>query len=296
MLAIRTILHPTDFSEHAARAFKLACTLAREHGARLIVLHVATSPPIVLPDGVVSDYNVDDYLAGLRAELKRVQASDSAIGVEHRLEQGDPATEIIRVATDVNADCIVVGSHGRTGLLRLLLGSVAEQVMRKAPCPVLTVKADRSGPEIRHVLHPTDFSERSRFAFDFACSLARDYRAQLIVLHVMPVPLVQEKRDYREEMSGLLDRMEAPDPRVRVERRLEQGDPAPQILRVAEETGSDLIVMGTHGRTALSRLTMGSVAEEVVRQAHCAVMTLKVPFSEGVPVTKESPQAVEAAV
>ena len=152
---------------------------------------------------------------------------------------------------------------------------------------------------IQTILHPTDFSERSGYAFQLACSLARDRGARVIVLHVMPVPLVQEKRLYREEMTGELNRLGAPDARVRVEHRLEEGDAATQILRVAQATGCDLIVMGTHGRTGLGRLLMGSVAEQVLRMASCPVLTVRAPFppSElaGVPATEEAERTVEAA-
>ena len=131
---------------------------------------------------------------------------------------------------------------------------------------------------IETILHPTDFSERSGHALQLACSLARDHGARLIVLHVMPVPLVQEKRLYREEMTSELNRLGASDAQVRVEHRLEEGDAATQILRVAQETGCDLIVLGTHGRTGLGWLLMGSVAEQVVRKAACPVLTVKVPL------------------
>jgi nucleotide-binding universal stress UspA family protein len=133
---------------------------------------------------------------------------------------------------------------------------------------------------VQTILHPTDFSERSGYAFQLACSLARDRGARLVVLHVMPVPLAQEKRLYREEMEGELNRLGAPDPGVRVERRLEEGDPAAQILRVAEETGCELIAMGSHGRTGLGRLLTGSVAEQVMRRAPCPVLTVKAPFPQ----------------
>ena len=148
------------------------------------------------------------------------------------------------------------------------------------------------------ILHPTDFSERSGYAFQLACSLARDRGARLIVLHVMPVPLVQEKRFYQEEMSAELNRLRAPDSQIQVEHRLEQGDPATQILRIAQETGCDLVVMGTHGRTGLDRLLMGSVAEEVVRRAACPVVTVKAPFpqlpSVAAPILEETEATVQA--
>lgn len=130
---------------------------------------------------------------------------------------------------------------------------------------------------IRIVLHPTDFSTPSDYALRLACSLARDRDARLIVLHVVATSLAAEKRGFGEELQDELTRMEIPDPQFRVERRLEEGEPVTEILRVAGETNCDLIVMGTHGRTGLGRLLMGSVAEQVVRKAPCPVLTVKMP-------------------
>jgi nucleotide-binding universal stress UspA family protein len=149
---------------------------------------------------------------------------------------------------------------------------------------------------IQTIIHPTDFSARSSYAFQVACSLARDHGARLIVLHVMPVPLVQEKRLYREEMAEELNRLGTPDAQVRVEHRLEEGDAATQILQVAQETSCDLIVLGTHGRTGLRRLLMGSVAEEVLRMASCPVLTVRAPFPPSEPASGPAPEEAERAV
>ena len=143
---------------------------------------------------------------------------------------------------------------------------------------------------IRTILYPADFSEQSGHAFQFACSLARDYRARLIVLHVLelpvltysgvmtppppPLPSTEELDAVREQ----LHRIKPPDPAACVEYLLEQGDPATIVLEVAQERQCDLIGMGTHGRTGLGRLLMGSVAEQVVRQASCPVLTVKMPW------------------
>jgi nucleotide-binding universal stress UspA family protein len=137
---IRTILHPTDFSERSGYAFQLACALARDYGARLIVLHVA-EPPVIPYGGVMTPPPPPrDSWRALEEQLHRIQAPEPTVHVEHRLEEGGPVAEILRVARETTADLIVMGTHGRTGLGRLLMGSVAEQVVRKAPCPVLTVK------------------------------------------------------------------------------------------------------------------------------------------------------------
>jgi nucleotide-binding universal stress UspA family protein len=144
MLAIRTVLHPTDFSERSEFAFRLACSLARDYGGRLIVLHVAEPPMAVAGEGVLMLPPAFD-LEPLRERLQQLRPGDPKVPVEHRLIQGDAATEILRVAEETKCDVIVLGTHGRTGLGRLLLGSVAEQVLRRAPCPVVTVKTPLPG-------------------------------------------------------------------------------------------------------------------------------------------------------
>jgi nucleotide-binding universal stress UspA family protein len=139
MLAIRTVLHPTDFSQYSEFAFRLACSLARDYGARLMVLHVAAPPMAVAGQGVMM-FPPEDDLAPLREKLRQLRPRDLKVQVEQRLLEGDAATEILRLAEETKCDVIVIGTHGRTGLARLLMGSVAEQVVRRAPCPVVTVK------------------------------------------------------------------------------------------------------------------------------------------------------------
>jgi nucleotide-binding universal stress UspA family protein len=141
MLNIRAILVAADFSGCSEDAFRVARALAHDHGARLIVLHVATPPPLVTPGELQRALQrADGYRAELEGRLRSVYAADSHVEVEYRVQDGDPATEILGVAREARCDLIAMGTHGRTGLGRLLMGSVAEQVVRKASCPVLTVK------------------------------------------------------------------------------------------------------------------------------------------------------------
>jgi nucleotide-binding universal stress UspA family protein len=141
MLPIKTILHPTDFSELAGYGFQLACALARDYEARLIVCHVYQPPPVVYGEFGMAPPPPNDAPDSLRDRLGRVRPAGEEVDVQHYLLEGDAADEIVGLANDSQCDLIVMGTHGRTGLGRLLMGSVAEQVMRKAPCPVLTVKA-----------------------------------------------------------------------------------------------------------------------------------------------------------
>ncbi len=139
MLSLHTILHPTDFSERSEFAFRLACALARDHNAQLVVLHVASMPVLIYAEGA-APANAEEYQEKLMDKLLELRPPDADIQVSHRLEEGNPASEILRLADLTQADLIVMGTHGRRGLKRLLMGSVAEQVMRQASCPVLTVK------------------------------------------------------------------------------------------------------------------------------------------------------------
>lgn len=133
------------------------------------------------------------------------------------------------------------------------------------------------------VLYPTDFSENSEFAFRVACALARDYKARLVLLHVIPPPMViyaggpvpAETWPNVEEVTEKLRQLEGRSHHVRVESQVMEGDPVDMIVRAAEETGSDVIVMGTLGRTGLGRLLLGSVAESVIRKAPCPVLSAK---------------------
>jgi len=139
MLPIHTILFPTDFSESAQQAFPLVCSLARDCGARIVVLHVM--PPPLGHEELEARHRPEEYYGGARHALHQMQAPDQNVRVEHRLEEGDATARILSVAEEIDAGLIAMGTHGRTGLGRLLLGSVAEHVLRKASCPVLTVRA-----------------------------------------------------------------------------------------------------------------------------------------------------------
>jgi len=139
MLQINTILHPTDFSERSQPALDVARAMARDHGARLVVVHVA--PLGVTADGgLVVPVDPAYYRAELEEMCKKLEGPDLKQPVEARLRQGDAASETLQEAEDRGCSLIVMGSHGRTGLARLLMGSVAEAVMRRARCPVLVVK------------------------------------------------------------------------------------------------------------------------------------------------------------
>jgi nucleotide-binding universal stress UspA family protein len=139
-MKIQTILYPTDFSECSQKALQVAFSLARDYKARLVVLHVATPPPfITYGEFEKALHETGAYRNQLEDMLRECQLPDC--NAEFRLEEGDPAAEILNVAAAIPCDVIVMGMHGRTGLKRLLMGSVSERVVRQSVCPVLTISA-----------------------------------------------------------------------------------------------------------------------------------------------------------
>jgi nucleotide-binding universal stress UspA family protein len=293
MSTFRTILFAADFSPASQAAFHVACALADPGGGRLLVLHVVGQTPVVEQDvafgeqGMLIPLPVDGtHREALRERLRALYAPDRPLEIEYRVAEGITAEEILRAAGETGADLIALGTHGRTGLGRLLTGSVAEAVLRRATCPVLALRTPE-GParQTRVILHPADFSAAARTALGVARTLARDLGARLVVLHVAPIQVLPgegivlpfDPRPVQAELELIRDRLDGPDLKYPVETRWRQGDAAPQILQAAEEAGADLIVLGTHGRTGLSRLLVGSVTEAVLRGSRCPVLAVKTP-------------------
>ncbi len=139
MLPLGTVLHPTDFSENSEYAFRVACGLARDYKARLVLLHVM-APPMVIYAGGPVPAETWPSMDEVQEKIRELQGQAHDVRVETQVMEGDPVDMILRAAEETDCDVIVMGTHGRTGLGRLLMGSVAEAVIRKAPCPVLSVK------------------------------------------------------------------------------------------------------------------------------------------------------------
>ena len=142
MLRIRNVLTPFDFSESSAGALKLAAALADDYGARLTLLHVAAAPPVGMIGEIPVAMSANES-AEMRRRLREIEVEPAAVAVDRVLVEGDPATEILAAAERIGADLIVLGTHGRTGISRLLMGSVAENVVRRATVPVMLAKAPR---------------------------------------------------------------------------------------------------------------------------------------------------------
>jgi nucleotide-binding universal stress UspA family protein len=295
MKPFRTVLFAADFSENSKEAFSVACSLAREDKTRLFVLTVA-DPDWVGEETLFFVQGSEQYYKKACDEERRNMLEDKLrneylpaqpIDVEYGVRRGEITDEIIATASEIGADLIVMGTHGRTGMSWMISGSVATAVLRKAPCSVLALRSSvhmRNKEEgARVILHPTDFSESSRAALEVARSLARDHGARLVILHVTAPAILMDgtvageidPSTLRAALEDLRARLDGPDLKFPIETRLVLGSDREEILRTAEEIGVDMIVMGTHGRTALGRLLMGSVAESVLPRAACPVMVVK---------------------
>jgi nucleotide-binding universal stress UspA family protein len=293
------ILCPVDFSETSRHAVDQVTVVAGYYKSRITALHVLT--PLTL---TVSGVATSTEEAGEVDRLRRLTAEEFAaatskgIGLDVLVHVGQPASVILDRATGLPADLIVMGTHGTNGFQHLVLGSVTEKVLRRAPCPVLTVppraRATSQLP-FKRLLCAVDFSDASLDAVQSALSLAQEAGAGLTLLNVLewpweepPPPHIEELpveqglalaefRRYSEESARKRLESLVPDKVLasRVATRLRNGKPHVQILQVASEEQTDLIVIGVRGRNPLDLALFGSTTNQVVRRATCPVLTLR---------------------
>ena len=293
MLAINKILFPTDLSACAESAFQHAAFLAEWHDAELLILNVAGRHMYdyraMREDFPFSDDALASMLTAAQDGEQHLPELASLKIRQEQLEKASASMSILEYADANDADLIVMGTHGRSGTDRLLMGSVAEEVVRKAKCPVLTIRADGSvapGQAVRRILVPLDFSELSEQALLHAKELALTYGARLDLLHVVeevtlpnaygvePVNIVVPEVVENSEryLADLAERVLGHE---HIVAHVITGYAVSTILDFAGRNEIDLMVIATHGRTGLERWMMGSVAERVVRRAPCPVFTVK---------------------
>lgn len=295
MAFFKSILIAADFSENSRDAFRVACSLARSGETRLQILHVSeqafvAEDPVYFGQQAVHFTPVpkdQTFYAEVNEKLRQFYIPDRPLEMEYHTRDGLPVDVILDTARENGCNLIVLGTHGRTGLSRLLAGSVAEGVLRGANCAVLALHSPDAGKSpslgIRSILAPIDFSERSRSAAHVARALAAQIDARLVLVHVAPTEVVAgtevmipvDLQACRESLEALRKELDSPDLKSSVEVMLRQGIANEEILDVADSVKSGLIVMGTHGRTGLPRLLMGSVTEAVLRGSRCPVLAVK---------------------
>jgi nucleotide-binding universal stress UspA family protein len=291
---IKNILCPVDRSPSSLQAFSYAIALARWQGARLTLLEVIEAAAPTAGRRVPEDDSVPyDTRAALERDLRRVltarRASDVRVKIVMR--EGSVVREILAQAKASRADLVVIGSHGRGGVQRLVLGSVAEKVLRLATCPVLTVRSGvsvtrRSRSLFGTILCATDFSAAANRGVAYAKRLAKEANAKLVVMHAVEWPFgdavasdaVQEFRQSvessaRDELVRLLPRSGADGPGAQAVVAL--GKASAAIVKLARARSVDLIVMGVSGRGAIDVALLGSTTHHVIREGTWPVLTVR---------------------
>ena len=289
-LTLKNILLLTDFSEPSELAVPFAVAVAREYASKVYAMHVLTPIPLVyaapesaaaaieaLEEGAQEGMQrVDAQLAGVPHETMLVRAESVWSPVEHELDESE-------------IDLVILGTHGRTGATKLLLGSVAEEIFRQASVPVLTIgpsvrKGIHSGGQFRRVLFATDFTKEAQAAAPYAISMAEENQARLLLLHVMRDPdLNTRKRTEEDSVANVMHQLYELVPAeaelwCRPEATVRFGNPAARILEAATELEADLIVLGVRdaaGHLGAATHLERTTAHKVVAHALCPVLTVR---------------------
>ena len=293
-LKIKQILCPIDFSEFSLSAYRHSLSLAEHYQAKLVAQHIVELWRYPAGDFAASAGVYEEYSQALRESGKKQlqefveNHTHDEIQPERVVQIGVAADSILSFAQLQNADVIVMGTHGRRGFDRLMLGSVTDRVMRRAPCPVLAVSKPShdsvaAGKERGHVHHLSrilfcaDFSENSERALKYAISVAAEYNAELTLLHVLEgVPGPAQTEEAMAAAAERLDKLIPAEGRktLKIKTAVRMGKPYAQIIQLAQETQIDLVTMGVRGRGALDVAVFGSATYRVLQLGSCPVLAV----------------------
>lgn len=288
VVGFKNILFATDFSLAATQAVPYIKKIAKHFDADLVALHVR--PPVVTPVTELGPWPADTTAMKAQDEKHREELLNTFAGIRTRvlIEEGSIQSCLEAAIEKNNTDLVVIGTHGRTGLGKLILGSFAEEIFRTVSCPVLTVgpyaSAYRaaSGP-IREILYATDLSPESQGTAAYAVSLAQEFESRLILLHVIPeldAGDLVTAADVAEPAEKLLRKLVPPgaDAWCKPEYFVERGDPAEKILEFANMRETDLIILGVRPEEgvpgAATHLPIAT-AHNVVARAACPILTVR---------------------
>jgi nucleotide-binding universal stress UspA family protein len=293
-LKIKRILCPIDFSEFSVSAYQHALSVAEHYQAKLVAQHIVELWRHPAADFVASAGLYEEYSQALRESGKEQlqefvkKHTNDEIQPELVVQTGVAADSILSFAQLQKADVIVMGTHGRRGFDRLMLGSVTDRVMRTAPCPVLVASKPPQGSvavgkERGHVHHLSrilfcaDFSENSEGALKYAISATAEYDAELTLLHV--VEGVPSQAETEEAMAAAAERLDKLIPlegrkTLKIKTAVRIGKPYAQIIQLALETQIDLVTMGVRGRGALDVAVFGSTTYRVMQLGSCPVLAV----------------------
>lgn len=291
----KSILVATDFSEYSKVALDICLGTCKCMKTKLYVLHTIEKFP--------HDYR--HLLSGTaHADMKQKLEAEAMSKIKamipaELLESGDvipivrfgkPFLEIIQIVKEKKVDLLAIGTHGRAGMDRVILGSVAERIVRKAGCPVMVIRG-RKYVGFKRIIVPIDFSDCSRKALEYAIATAKAHNSKLTILHVYEESFIEpyvNAANSEEEAGEIMKEIEFVNEikydeflktvdlsGVEYEKLLKKGVPETDIVEIAMEQQANLIVMGTHGRSGIKHILIGSTSEEVVRAVHCDIIIVK---------------------
>ncbi len=296
MLEIKLILCPIDFSEFSVRAYRYALSLAQHYRAQVVAQHIVEIWRYPSVGFVASAHLYEEFCQAVREsgteQLQQFVSNNTHDEIQPELvvHLGIAPDSILSFAQARKTDVIVMGTHGRRGYDRLMLGSVTDRVMRRAPCPVLAVcnpphhpmAADQTGRHLHHlnrILFCTDFSESSERALNYAISAAEEYDAELTLLHVLEeVPSPAQSEHAIAAATEQLDKLIPAERRKTLKSKtaVRIGKPYRQIIQLALEAQIDMVTMGVRGRGALDLAVFGSTTYRVMQLGPCPVLAVPV--------------------
>ena len=283
MIKINKILCPVDFFPASIKAAHYASRLAAISGASLRLLHVV--PPMI-PTAYKYPLNMVDIMKATQKtsenELKSLvtELNTQGLTVETAIVVGDVRDELKRAITTMRPDVVAMGTHGRLGVRRWVMGSTTEWMIRHSPVPVLTISAKEKliAPEWQHIMVTTDFSDGTPAALSYALSIALANKSRVSLVHIADPSNFELPPNYRDILlKGLDNQLKELIPRsmrdrYNVETKVKQGVPYRMILEIVKIEKPDLLVMNIHGKNMVDRVLLGSTAERVVRAALCPVL------------------------
>ncbi|HEY3320623.1 MAG TPA: universal stress protein [Planctomycetota bacterium] len=285
----RTILCAIDLSDLSAPVLAAAAEMAELYSARLLVVHCVelwdSRYDFMVPE--IAGRIEKDAREKLQAELAHLRKSN-VVPLDVIVEKGPPLPVLRKTIVERRPDLVVIGSHGRRGIDAMVLGNTADKVLRMSPSSVLVVRPHKN-PDIQSIVCAVDFSECSRTALEHALEIAQgEGIASIKVAHVFEVPigymeagmtyesaLAKTRAHHQKELTEFLKLFDGRP--VKCEPAIEEGPPAATMVKFAEQSGADLLVIGAHGRSALTSWLFGGVSTSIVHRATMPVLVVKDP-------------------
>lgn len=298
MISFKKILVPTDFSEFSQYALQYACAFAKISGGSIECVHVVDTTFSAVGGAFAPAASLEHSMQAIRAhakkELDHFVRKEHLLGVEVKphLREGIAGEEIVKLADEIHPDLVIIPSHGRSGLDRLVFGSTCDKVLRLSKVPVLIVKhpehealAKDGSLRLKRILCPIDFSAFSQSALPVATGFAKQFGATVVLAHI-----ADARFDYPEWTAQLamnntqhlveaakenLDRVAKDLKEVKTEIHVSVGVPHYSLVDLTRDGKIDLVLMPTHGRKGIAHALLGSVTERVARGAHCPVLVVR---------------------